>query len=150
MTWRKLGIVTALVVVAAAYYEASFDNTFSATNRFRIILAMLFLQAIAVVLLAALLAQVLADLRSHHRAASQVAILRGLWKTLQAGTADGGELPVGVRQRVYAAGEEAFESYDGIMGRNLGTARSGLVLRFQGREQDPAGEAPAVPLGPDG
>jgi hypothetical protein len=134
MSWRKLGLVAALLFVAVAYYEASFDNTFSATNRFRIILAMLFLQAIAVVLLAGLLAQILADLRSHHRAASQVAILRGLWKVLQSEGADGGLSPR-VRQRVYDAGEEAFDTYDGIMRRNLDTGRAGLVLRFRGQEQ---------------
>jgi hypothetical protein len=134
MSWRRLVVLAALLLIAAAYYEAAFDNAFSASNRFRIILAMLFLQAIAVVVLAALLAQLLGELRSHHRAASQVAILRGLWKALRIGATEGGGLPVAVRQQIHEAGEEAFDTYDRIMRRNLGTARTGLALRFHGQE----------------
>jgi hypothetical protein len=114
---RRYGwYIAGLAVSGALYYVSAFGFAgLGSPTRYRIILAMLFLQSIGLLLLGALLANLLSDLRSQHTAATQIATIRGLWQALEVGAESGTGLPIEVRRRIYAAGREAFQAHDAIL-----------------------------------
>jgi hypothetical protein len=118
--WSRRYILygAAILITAVLYYVSAFSGAgFGSQTRFRIILAMLFLQSIGLILLGALVANLLSDLRSQHTAATQIATIRGLWASLEAGAETGEGLPIEVRRKIYAAGREAFDAHDRILRR---------------------------------
>jgi hypothetical protein len=125
--------VVAVAVIACLYYVSAFSAVgFGSQTRFRIILAILFLQSIGLLILGALISNLLSDLRSQHTAATQIATIRGLWRALEAGAESDAGLPIEVRRKIYAAGREAFAAHDKIL------RREGLSPRTRdGRDVEP-------------
>lgn len=110
-------IYAIIVTVAAGAFVAATDNTYSQTTRFRVIVGVVVFQTAAILMLIHKLFDLLAALRSVHRASSYVNTIRGLWATLELGIEAGGLSPE-VRRAIYRAGDEQFNLYDREMGGN--------------------------------
>lgn len=120
--------IAATLVTMVAYYESIIASDLGQKMRAYIIFAFLFGEALGLIALGVLVRQLLADLRNQHRAASQVATLRGLWKALEAG-AEAGGIPLETHKAIYIAGDEAFDTYDTLVRREeLRPVRSKRVL----------------------
>jgi hypothetical protein len=115
----RIFIAAVAVAIAVVYYEAVFDRTFSSVDRFDLILGVLFAQAFGLVALAISQLHLMFELRSQHRAATNVATVRGLWSVLEKGAEEGEGLTIELRRVIYRAGNEAFEAYDRSIGNRL-------------------------------
>jgi len=110
-------IAIALVILglAGVAYVGTTEPVFAPTTRFRIIMAAILSQSLLLLYLVVKVFDLLAELRSQHRASSYVRTIRGLWLTLELGLEQGGLDPE-VRRQIYAAGEEQFELYNVALG----------------------------------
>jgi hypothetical protein len=137
---RSPWYLVAVLVTAALYYVSAFGVVgLGSQTRFRIILAILFLQSIGLLVLGALISHLLSDLRSQHTAATQIATIRGLWRALEVGAESDEGLSIDVRRKIYAAGREAFAAHDRIL------QREGLGPRVPDA-REPERDEPAIQL----
>lgn len=103
----------AVALSAVAYYYAAgigYGHALGSQSRFRIILAMLFAQSVGLVLLGAVVLSLLSELRPYQRAASKLALLKGMYVSLDI-AADNGGLSLDVRQAIYKQADAVWGEY---------------------------------------
>lgn len=127
--WRLKLVYIGVLGIAVALYFLSTEPVFHSTTRFKIIMVAILAQSVGLAFLTAKLYDLLAELRSQHRAASYVAAVRGLWMSLEAGLEHPDGLPIETRRAIYAAGEEQFDLYDRVLGRTTNVSTGTAVRR---------------------
>lgn len=109
--WPKYVATLLVLAIAVALFVLATEPFFGPTNRFRVIMAAVLSDTLAIVWLLAKNFELIGALQSQHRAASHVNTARGLIATLEIQLASGG-LPLATRRKVYAAINEQFSLYD--------------------------------------
>jgi hypothetical protein len=103
--------VAAILAVAVALFAFSTEPWFGPENRFRVIMVAILLDTLVMVWLLSKYFELLAELRSQHKAASYVNTIRGMIAILAAAPANGER-----RRKVFDAIDEQFDLYDHTLG----------------------------------